>query len=155
MVAKKKLLSKRQYSTLLMLTCAVTALYFMPVLMIAKKTYDAQGNDSEKGAKLFADWIYILMKNNDTNLVGLGFSMIVHGQIYIILFGMQWVTYGLRNTIRRLESLRDSGRGDYDNVALTSIFELAEDRPRGMLDSSTSNAVELKTSENQISPSDV
>ena len=55
------------------------------------------------------------------------------------------MTYGLRNLIRRLESLRDSGRGDYDAVALTSIFELAEDRPKGMLDSGISNAVELKS----------
>ena len=117
----------------------------MPIIMIGKKTYDLKGPDSEKGAKIFADWIYILMKNNDTNVVGLGFSMVVHGQIYIILFGMQWVTYGLRNTIRRLESLRDSGRGDYDNVALTSIFELAEDRPKGLLDSGIKNAVELKS----------
>ena len=66
----------------------MTALYFMPVVMIAKKTYDLRGPDSEKGAKIFADWIYILMKNNDTNVVGLGFSMVVHGQIYVILFGM-------------------------------------------------------------------
>jgi hypothetical protein len=51
----------------------------MPIIMIGKKTYDLKGPDSEKGAKIFADWIYILMKNNDTNVVGLGFSMVVHG----------------------------------------------------------------------------
>ena len=115
MVARKKLLSKRQYSNLLCLTCAVTFLYFMPMFMIARKTYALQGPDSEKGAKIFADWMYNLMKNNDENIIGLGFSCLVHVQIYIILFGMQWSTYGLRNTIRRLESLRDSGRGDYDS----------------------------------------
>ena len=129
------------------MTCVVTALYFMPVIMIAKKTYDLKGPNSGKGAMIFADWIYILMKNNDENVVGLGFSCLVHGQIYIILFGMQWATYGLRNTIRRLESLRDGGRGNYDNVALTSIFELIEDRPKGMLDSGIHHAIELNTSD--------
>ena len=61
------------------MTCVVTALYFMPVIMIAKKTYDLKGTDSGKGAMIFADWIYILMKNNDENVVGLGFSCLVHG----------------------------------------------------------------------------
>ena len=60
---------------------------------------------------------------------------------------MQGATYGLRNTIRRLESLRDGGRGNYDNVALTSIFELIEDRPKGMLDSGIHHAIELNTSD--------
>ena len=144
MVAKKRLLSRGQYNKVLCATCIVTILYFMPVVMIAKKTYDLRGPDAERGAKIFADWIYILMKNNDTNVVGLGLSCAIHGQIYVILFGMQWVTYGLRNLIRKLESLRDSGRSDYDSVALTSILTLAEDRPKGMLDSGISHAVELK-----------
>jgi hypothetical protein len=143
MVVKKKLLTKRQYSNLLLMTCLITMLYFFPVLAIGYKTYNLRGPDAERSAKILADWLYILMKNNDTNVVGLGFSMVVHGQIYAILFGLQWLTYTVRNTIRRLESLRDSSRSDYDTEALKQIYEMTEDgmRPKGMLDT----GVELKS----------
>lgn len=78
MVAKKKLLSKKQYSTLLCFTCLVTMGYFFPMFAIGYKTYNLQGTGHETNAKFLADWMFMLMKNNDTNVVGLGFSCLVH-----------------------------------------------------------------------------
>ena len=79
MVVRKKLLSKKAYSRLLCLSCVITMLYFFPLIAIGYKTYDLRGPDAERSAKILADWFYILLKNNDTNVVGLGFSCLVHG----------------------------------------------------------------------------
>ena len=121
MTCGNKVMSKTHYSNLIALTFLFTMLYFLPCLFIAKKTYDQNGEEG-RGAKMFADWTFILIRTTDVNVIGLGFSIFVHAQIFMVIFGMQFLTFALKNAIRRLESLRDSGRSAYSNQELNSIL---------------------------------
>ena len=77
MTCGNKVMSKTHYSNVIALTFLFTMLYFLPLLFIAKKTYD-KNEEEGKGAKMFADWTYILIKTTDLNVFGLGFSIFVH-----------------------------------------------------------------------------
>ena len=86
MTCTNKVMSKTHYSNTLALTCLFTMLYFLPCLVIAMKTYNKEGEG--KGAKMFADWAYILLRNTDMNVFGFGFATFVHAQIFMVIFGM-------------------------------------------------------------------
>ena len=76
---------------------------------------------------MFADWTYILLKKTDINLFGLGFAIFVHAQIFLVIFGMQFLTFSLKNAIRRLECLRYNSSSSYSNQELNSILNNAID----------------------------
>jgi len=119
MTRKNKVLTKRQYSQLLCLTCTVTVLYLVPLMYIAKITFDEA---QENGGRLFADWTFMLLSSSDTNSYGLSLSVFVHMQIYMVIFSMQYLTLIVKGNIRRLEAMRDSGRSSYNSLELDSIL---------------------------------
>jgi len=88
----------------------VTLLYFLPLVYIAKITFD-QANVF--GSRLFADWTFMLLESSDSGAWGIGLSIFVHAQIFMVIFSFQYITFFIKNSIRRLESLRDSSRGQY------------------------------------------
>ena len=83
MTRKNKVLTRRQYGQLFSMTILVTMLYFMPLLYIAKITFD-QAN--EFGSRLFADWTFMLIESSDSGWFGLGVSVFVHMQIFMVIF---------------------------------------------------------------------
>ena len=77
MACNNKVMSKSHYSNMLCLTVVIYLLYILPVIFIAKKTYDKSAYEGQ-GAKIFADWTFVLMKKTDINVFGLGFAVFVH-----------------------------------------------------------------------------
>ena len=126
MTCNDKVMSKSHYSNMLCLTFVIYLLYVLPFLFIAKKTYD-QSEYEGQGAKVFADWVWVLLKKADVNVFGLGFAIFVHFQLLMVMFGLQILTVALKNTIRRLECLRYNGRTTYSNQELNSILQNACD----------------------------
>ena len=123
MTFNNKMMTKKHYSNVLAFTFFVYILYILPCLYIAYKSYKGPEGESEKsGTTMFVDWAYILIKKTDINVFGFGFAVFVHAQILMVIIGMQFLTYALRTTIRRLEQLRDSGRSNYSNSELNSIL---------------------------------
>ena len=126
MACNNKVMSKTHYSNMLCLTVLIYVFYFVPVIYIAKKTYDHSEYEGQ-GAKMFADWTYVLIKKADLNVFGLGFAVFVHAQIFMVMIGLQFLTVALKSTIRRLETLRYNGRSNYSNQELNSILSSAID----------------------------
>ena len=55
LVRQNKVLTKRQYTTLLVVTLILTFFYLVPAVYIAKRTYDDH-KQSQRGMKMFSDW---------------------------------------------------------------------------------------------------
>ena len=64
----------------------------------------------------------MLISSSDTNAIGLGLSVFVHMQIYMVIFAMQYLTLLIKGNIRRLEAMRDSGRSSYNSLELNAIL---------------------------------
>ena len=89
MTYRNKVMSKREYLNTLAFTFFIYIIYIIPCIWIAKKTYDKNANkDENDGAVMFADWIYMMLKKTDFNVLGFGFAVFVHAQIFMIIFGM-------------------------------------------------------------------
>jgi hypothetical protein len=67
-------------------------------------------------------YILVFMESADSNVFGLGFSVIIHMQIFMVIFSFQFITCAIKDAIQKLENLRDSGRGQYTQVELNSIL---------------------------------
>ena len=89
---------------------------------------------------MFADWMFMMLENADTNKFGLGLSIFIHLQITMIVFAFQYMTYFIKNAVRKLENLRDSGRSEYSQVELNAILGIQ------------GPSVELRTSPNPSDP---
>lgn len=83
MTRKNKVMTRRQYCQLLFLTIVISLLYIFPVLYIAKITFEEA---KEHGSRLFADWTFMVLTNSDTNIFGVGVSVLIHAQIIMIIF---------------------------------------------------------------------
>lgn len=83
-------------------------LYFLPVVYIAKLTFDEA---NEHGTRLFADWTWMVLESSDSNVFGVGLSVLIHMQIFMVIFSFQFITYAVKNSVRKLETMRDNGRG--------------------------------------------
>lgn len=110
MTRQNKVLTRRQYCQLMFLTIFISLLYAVPVLYIAKRTFD---ESNEYGARLFADWTLMVLEGSDSNWFGVGLSVLIHMQIIMVIFAFQFITFTIKNAIRRLENMRDNGRGQY------------------------------------------
>ncbi len=110
MTRQNKVLTRRQYCQLMGLTIFISLLYCVPVLYIAKKTFD---ETNEQGTRMFADWTFMVLEGSDSNWFGIGLEVLIHMQIIMVIFAFQFITFFTKNAIRRLENLRDNGRGAY------------------------------------------
>jgi hypothetical protein len=83
MTRLNKVLTRRQYCQILCLTILISLMYVFPVIYIAKITFDEA---KQNGSRLFADWTFMVIANSDTNLFGIGVSVLVHAQIIMTIF---------------------------------------------------------------------
>lgn len=75
MTRKHKVMTRRQYCQLLCLTILISLMYIFPVLYIVKITFEMANSN---GNKMFANWILIMLTNSDTNIFGIGVSVLIH-----------------------------------------------------------------------------
>ncbi len=86
-VRLNKVLTKKQYAQILMLTCFISLMYFLPCLYIAKITFNEQ-KQTQQGGQMFLDWCSLLFSASEVNWYGLLFAVFIHAQIYMGLFGL-------------------------------------------------------------------
>lgn len=65
------------------LTIFISLLYVVPVLYIAKRTFD---ETNEQGTRMFADWTFMVLEGSDSNWFGVGLSVLIHMQIIMVIF---------------------------------------------------------------------
>ena len=102
----------------------VTILYFLPILYIGWVGYKDAG-DSYKGTakwessiRRFADWFYMIILRTDLGIAGLVISVLIHLQIYGVLFIMQWCAWHVKVITRKIEMLKDASSGTYRGVEM-------------------------------------
>ena len=122
MTLKSKVLARRQYSVMLCLTVLVTFMYFAPTLYIAKITYDQQKSTGQ-GYELFTEWIAMVLKESDFSYWGVLIALILHCQIYMGIFTLQYFTMLIKQAIRQLETLSDNSMGTYSQLELNIVTD--------------------------------
>ena len=65
-----------------------------------------------------ADWFYMILKRSDLGTFGLIISALIHFQIYMLLFIMQWCAWHVKVISRKIALLKESGAGTYQGVEL-------------------------------------
>jgi hypothetical protein len=53
----------------------------------------------------------MVLESSDSNVFGVGLSVLIHMQIFMVIFSFQFITYAVKNSVRKLETMRDNGRG--------------------------------------------
>lgn len=122
MMKRNQIMTRRQYWQLLFLTIGISLIYLIPVLYIAGHSATEVYGKDKVTFENFAQWSLMFMESADTNLFGMGVSVIIHMQIFMVIFSFQFITCAIKDAIKRLEQLRDGGRGNYTQVELNSIL---------------------------------
>ena len=65
-----------------------------------------------------ADWFYMIFQRSDLGTLGLIISGLIHIQIYILLFVMQWCAWHVKVISRKINILKESGSGTYQGLEL-------------------------------------
>ena len=124
---KFQMLNDRHYCQLMSMAVIVTALYFLPILYIGWVGYKDAGDSyygQSGGAKWenailrFADWFYMILLRTDLGVAGLVISVLIHLQIYAILFVMQWCAWHVKIITKKIKMLKDAGSGTYRGVEM-------------------------------------
>lgn len=76
-VRQNRVLTRKQYSQILLMTCFISMLYFVPCLYIVKITYDRQ-KLTQQGGQMFLDWLSILVTASENNVYGVIVSVLIH-----------------------------------------------------------------------------
>ena len=98
MVRLNQVLTRKQYSQILILTCLISLLYFAPCVFIAKITFEQQ-RLTRQGGQIFIDWVSMLFTTSEKNWYGLVLSVLIHAQIYAGIFALQFFTMSIKQTI--------------------------------------------------------
>ena len=131
---KFKVLNESHYHQILAMTVLVTLIYIFPVLYIAYISYRDAGysylnvhaqnaNTSrpqwEVTITKFVDWLIMIIYRSDFGMFGFICSMLIHIQIYILLFVMQCCAAQVDDIQRRVQKQREQDRGSYNGVELS------------------------------------
>ena len=69
---------------------------------MAKITFD---ESSGQGGRLFADWSYMVIKSSGLTFGLVFIVFLIHAQIYMVLYAMQYVTVLVKNDMTKLEAM--------------------------------------------------
>lgn len=124
---------------MLMLTLAVTILYIMPIIYIAKvsysestfkqtewdyqmmdyrKKYDATDNQHVIALLRFTDWLLMTLIRSDMGLAGFLIAIVLHSQIYVSLFALQWCAHNVNKIAGQMQTMREIQAGTYSGFEL-------------------------------------
>jgi len=77
------------------------------------------------------DWFYMMFQRSDLGSFGLILSALIHIQIYILLFVMQWCAWHVKVISRKIAILKESGGGTYQglelNISNATVTEVREE----------------------------
>jgi len=112
--ARYNLLTQKHYQIMLLLTVAVTFLFLGPFIFIVYLSYRDVGssqnamnwnNESQDFSKSsdyhwnaiarFGDWFIMMLMRSDLGVWGFLISLVIHLQIYCVLFGLSWCAYSV------------------------------------------------------------
>ena len=129
---KFKILNETHYAQLMLAAVLITVVYFIPVAYVAYQAFRLAGevyyeddqlaitseSDWETNMKYMADWFFMMLKRSDLGTFGLVVSGLIHIQIYIMLFVMQWCAWHVKVISRKIVLLKEQGSGTYKGVEL-------------------------------------
>jgi hypothetical protein len=131
---KFKVLNESHYYQILGLTVLVTIIYIFPVIYIAYISYkdaslsflgyhaylaNTERPQWEIAITKFVDWLIMIIYRSDFGLFGFVCSLLVHLQIYILLFVMQCCAAQVDDIQKRIHRQREQDRGSYNGVELS------------------------------------
>lgn len=131
---KFKVLNESHYYQILGLTVIVTIVYIFPVIYIGWVTYRDAGMSFlgyhallankdrpqwEIAMTKFVDWIIMLISRADFGWFGFICGLLVHIQIYLLLFVMQCCAAQVDDIQKRIHKQRERDRGSYNGVELS------------------------------------
>lgn len=115
----------------------MTALFVIPVLFIVFISYRDVGssynamnwnNESQNYSQTsdyhwnalsrFADWLLMMMMRSDLGVWGFLLSLLIHLQIYCVLFGLSWCSYTVGQLVGSISKLREIQAGTYTGLEL-------------------------------------
>ena len=67
-----------------------------------------------------------MLIKSDQGVWGLLFASIIHFQLYLIVFGMLWCAYQVKEITTREQKLKDTQGGSYNGLELHGIDEVME-----------------------------
>ena len=129
-----KILNFSHYVQLGVLAILLSVVYFIPVLVIAHMAYSdyQQSEVPEKGAmSRFADILFLMMRRTDLGIGGIVFAIIIHIQIYFLLFWMAWCASHVRDIVERVERIKEHNSGAYSGLELEPTAVHGGDSTRG------------------------
>jgi hypothetical protein len=119
-VKKGRVLSKKQYNQILLVTCALSFLYFMPAMYMAKLTFNAP---DLTGARMFADWSRSLIENMKLGVISCYLAFALHLNIYFCIYGLQFGVLTINQIITRIEAMNTKSHADYTSIELENVLD--------------------------------
>lgn len=77
-----------------MLSILITVVYVIPVLIIAYDAYRrnslSENNAFVGGFYRFIDMVFYIFMSSESGVIGFFFSVLIHFQVYMLIFVMMW-----------------------------------------------------------------
>lgn len=141
-VRKFQILNSKHYKQLGFLTVLITIIYFLPLVFLAYKAWtDAtmSTRNAHKGAfKRFADMLIYLLLKSEQGLAGTLIAAAIHFCLYLLVFGMLWCTYQVKELLDYQRKIKQMQGGSYAGLELHGISEVMETQENDDLNASGS-----------------
>ena len=64
------------------------------------------------------DWMFMMLERSDLGTFGLIVAWLIHAQIYILIFVMQWCAWHVKVISKKIVALKEQTGGTYQGVEL-------------------------------------
>ena len=141
-VRKFQILNSKHYKQLGFFTVLITIIYFLPIVFLSYKAWtDAtiSAKNAHKGAfKRFADMLIWLLLKSEQGFVGMIVAAVIHFCLYLLVFGMLWCTYQVKELLDIQRKAKQMASGSYAGLELHGIHEVMETQENDDLNASGS-----------------
>jgi hypothetical protein len=72
---------------------------------------------------LLTEWVAMILKDTDFSYWGILIAVILHLQIYMGIFALQYFTMLVKQVIKHLETLKTGSLGSYSQLELNAVIE--------------------------------